>query len=203
MGGEGEWRSPCLALSAGEETLTLHLCPTFPSHPAQSCPCTPLPRGPAAPHTSCLVRLQDPLSHPNAGQCPQGLVCSHTRGALQPLTRHSSWPALTASKMKNCTHSWDLKANLPFSAFFYSLGTPSPGQLLVRGHGHYILGVFSSVPQQGWGQAPWQAWHSSDTLEAYGSPRAVPMAATEPGQHWAPWPCLPVTSQGQQRFGVI
>ncbi|KAI1232520.1 RNA binding protein fox-1 3, partial [Lamprotornis superbus] len=46
VGGEGEWHSPCLALSAGQEPPTLHPCPTFPSHPAQSCP---LPRGLADP----------------------------------------------------------------------------------------------------------------------------------------------------------
>uniref|UniRef100_A0A8C9UF51 RNA binding fox-1 homolog 3 n=1 Tax=Serinus canaria TaxID=9135 RepID=A0A8C9UF51_SERCA len=86
-------------------------CSTFPSHPAQSCPCTPLPGAWLSPG-----QAPRPLCHPSAGQCPQGPLCSHTRGAPQALTHHSSCPALTASKMKNYTHGWDHKANLPFSA---------------------------------------------------------------------------------------
>lgn len=130
-------------------------------------PCTPAPPSPHTLHSPAHARhfpgawlpphrlpAQVPGSPliPEQDSVPRAPPAATHGGALQPLTLHSSWPALTASKMKNCTHGWDRKANLPFSAFFYSLGTPSPGQLLVRGHGHYILGVFSSVPRQGWGQ---------------------------------------------------
>lgn len=170
-------------------TPTLHPCPTFPSHPAQSCP---LPRGLAAPPAAVPG---SPLS-PQCRTVSPGPLCSHTWGPCSP-SHHSSWPALTASKMKNCIRGWDRKANLTFSAFFYSLGTPSPGQLLVRGHGHNVLGFFSSVPGQGWGQLLGRHGTAVPHWRRMAAPRAAPMAtmATEP--------CLPLTAQGQQRFGVI